>query len=61
MAITQEISDMLDIGHKPSQVVSVIFPITKWLKIAENWVFPWCDGSRWWPLKAIIYMSTVTA
>ena len=39
MPIAQEISDMLDIGWKPSQVISVVFFTLKIAKIAQ-WVDP---------------------
>ena len=43
MPIAKEISDMLDIGQKPSQVISVVFLTSK---IAVGEVFPLCDGFR---------------
>ena len=36
MPMAKEISDMLDIGRKPSQVISVVFFTAKIGKIAKN-------------------------
>ena len=36
MPIAREISDMLDIGQKLSQVISVVFFISKIAKIAQD-------------------------